>query len=190
MSTSRRQRGLTLVELVIFIVIVGVAVVGVLQVITLNTRNSADPARRKQAMAIAEGLLEEVRLAAFSYCDGADPKAEEAESVGDCTIVDNAGPEAGNTRPFDNVNDYVAAYGTPVSYTTNVLGNSFPTGYTATVTVSQHAALGAAGALVPAGAALLITVSVAYDADRVVLESIRTRYSPKNVSISPKPPEP
>ena len=44
MSIKRRQRGLTMVELIIFIVIVGVAVVGILQVLTLNTRSSADPA--------------------------------------------------------------------------------------------------------------------------------------------------
>jgi MSHA pilin protein MshD len=59
MSTSasrphRRQSGLTLVELVIFIVIVSIAVVGVLQVISLTTRHSVDPQTRKQALAIAE----------------------------------------------------------------------------------------------------------------------------------------
>lgn len=191
MSVSRRQRGLTLVELVIFIVIVGVAVVGILQVIALNTSHSADPVRRKQAMAIAEGLLEEVRLAQLTWCDGDDPNVEEAEDASQCTVAEGVGAEPGNTRPFDNINDYVAAYGAPEEFDKDVVGNTFPSGYKATVTVNQHTTLGTAGtpvpaaAPVPAEAALLITVAVSYGTEQVVLESIRTRFTPRNLSIIP-----
>lgn len=183
MSINRRQRGLTLVELVMFIVIVGVAVVAVLQVFALNTRSSADPARRKQALAIAEGLLEEVRQAPFTACDGADPALEDPAAA--CAIPDNAGPEAGNARPFDNVNDYVAAYGAPMDYTEDVVGNDFPAGYAATVTIVQDDALGPAAARLPVAEVLRISVNVAYGSDNVVLESYRTRYSPRNQPISP-----
>lgn len=70
MSTRRpRQRGVTLIELIVFIVIVSVAVVGVLQALRMSSANSADPLRRKQALMIAEGLMEEVQLAKFTYCD-------------------------------------------------------------------------------------------------------------------------
>jgi MSHA pilin protein MshD len=186
MSIKRRQRGLTMVELIIFIIIVGVAVVGVLQVITLNTRNSADPARRKQALAIAEGLMEEVRLAPFTACDGADPALETPGAA--CTVAEGVGPEPGNSRPYDNVNDYVAAFGAPKTYATDVVGNSFPSGYAATVTIVEDSAFGPAGARVPQNLALRITVSVAYGSENVVLESYRARYTPQNLPISPPPP--
>lgn len=183
---STRQRGLTLIELVMFIVIVSVAVVGVLQVLNLTTRYSADPQLRKQALAIAEGLLEEVELARFTYCDPSDANAESATSTADCAIKENLGPDAGETRPFDNVNDYWLAV--PVSYTTDAAGNSFPAGYAATVSIVP-AALGPAGVLQIAAYAtpqnmnvLRITVSVTYDNNNsIVLDGYRTRYAPNAV---------
>lgn len=183
MSINRRQRGLTMIELIIFIVIVGVAVVGILQVLTLNTRSSADPARRKQAMAIAEGLMEEVRQAAFTWCDFSDPQIEDATSQAGCTTrAEGPGREdAAAPRPYDNVNDYGSANGAPVAYATDIAGNPFPAGYNATVTVVNQAL-----AAVPADGALRITVNVAYGTESVVLESYRTRYAPNSTPISPK----
>lgn len=57
---SFRQTGLTLVELIIFIVVISVGIVGILSVMNLTTRASADPMVRKQAMAMAEAVLEEI----------------------------------------------------------------------------------------------------------------------------------
>ena len=59
-SVVRRQGGLTLIELVVFIVIVSVALVGVLSVLNVTVKSSADPVIRKQALALAEGMLEEI----------------------------------------------------------------------------------------------------------------------------------
>ena len=67
--------GASFVELIIFIVIVSLAVGGVLLIMNNSTRYSADPQLRKQALAIAESLLEEVELARFTYCNPADPQA-------------------------------------------------------------------------------------------------------------------
>lgn len=146
MSINRRfqrERGLTMIELVMFIVIVSIAVVGVLQVLSLTSRFSADPLLRKQALAIAEGLIEEVELARFTYCHPSADNAETAASATACTpaptLVASAancptgewtgpigkqcqtneviGPLAGETRPFYNVNDYASALGTPTSFT-------------------------------------------------------------------------
>ncbi|TWI69446.1 MSHA pilin protein MshD [Pseudoduganella lurida] len=176
-----RQRGLTLIELIMFIVIVGVAVIGVLQVITMNTARSADPMRRKQAMAIAEALVDEIRAARFSWCDVTDPNYSTATSAAGCTIPEGVNQEAGGgARPFDNVNDYVQVYGTPLTYTTDVIGTPFPAGYAATVTITQPPSLGPAGATVPQGAVLRILVNVAYGNEAVTLETYRTRYAPNN----------
>ena len=56
----RDQRGVTLIELIVFVVIISVGVVGILSVMNVTTRSSADPVIRKQAMAMAEAILEEV----------------------------------------------------------------------------------------------------------------------------------
>jgi len=77
----RSQRGLTLVELIVFIVIVSVGLAGVLLVLNTTAAKSADPVVRKQALAIAESLLEEIALMPFTYCDPDDAAAAMATTV-------------------------------------------------------------------------------------------------------------
>jgi len=184
-----RQRGLTFIELILFIMIVSIALTGVLVVLNVTTRSSADPMIRKQMLAIAEGVMEEVSLQPFTWCDPNDPNAAliTTTTAAGCTFGagganDQAttAPTAGESRgsatvPFDNVADYNGAV-----ITTNIAGTAFPPGYSATVAVAPvtPAALGPAGSLVPAGAALLITVTVTRGADTLVLEGYRTRYAP------------
>lgn len=183
MSTSRqRQRGLTIVELVMFIVIISVALVGVLQVLNLASTRSVEPLRRKQALAIAEAMLEEVELARFTFCDPTDPNAATAVSPAACLVAENFGREAGEVRPFDNVNDYVAANGVPLAYATDAAGAAFQAGYATTVTITPDAGLGPGGATVPSDSALRIRVQVSYENNNnIVLEGYRTRYAPTAV---------
>ena len=68
MYTPHNQRGISLIELIMFIVIVSVALAGILLVMNVTTKGSADPLVHKQALAIAESLLEEVELMPFTYC--------------------------------------------------------------------------------------------------------------------------
>lgn len=65
MSCIERQHGLTLIELIVFIVIVGASIAGVLSVFVQATRGSADPLIRKQALSIAESLLEEIQAVPY-----------------------------------------------------------------------------------------------------------------------------
>lgn len=61
LSMSIRVGGFTLIELVIFIVIVGVAVAGVSLQFSQNVRNSATPLLRQKAIAIAHTYIDEMQ---------------------------------------------------------------------------------------------------------------------------------
>jgi MSHA pilin protein MshD len=164
-----------------FIVIVSVALAGILLVMNVTTKSSADPIIHKQALAIAESLLEEVELMPFTICDPDDPNA--STGVG-CTVLESTmGPEAGETRystttPFDNVNDYdtfsMSGAG-GIKDITNTPVSAALDGYSATVTVVGQSIGGIAAA-----ESLLIKVSVIGPDDvPVVVEGVRTRYAPR-----------
>jgi MSHA pilin protein MshD len=91
------QRGLTLIELLIFIVIVGVAATAILGVFGNLTRSSANLLPDKQAQAIAAGMMQEI-LARPAFCGSSTP----------ADPSNPGGPEPGETRatPYNNVNDY------------------------------------------------------------------------------------
>ena len=171
-----------------FIVIVGAAVAGIIGVIDVTTRSSADPMIRKQALAIAEAMLEEVQLQPFTYCDPDDPVAATALNTAGCGTAEAIGPEAGETRtsgttPFDNVNDYqsggAGGPGLTVNPITDLEGTviSGLASYSANVKVAAQA-LGA----VPATDSLLITVTVTGPGNTTVtLHGYRTRYAPNDL---------
>ncbi|GAB4350656.1 MAG: hypothetical protein Kow006_13640 [Gammaproteobacteria bacterium] len=77
-------------ELVVSIVVIGIAVAGVFALFYQTAGRSADPVLREQAVAIAEAYLEEITLKAFL-----DPD----------TGTDCPPPEASRSN-FDNVCDY------------------------------------------------------------------------------------
>lgn len=90
------QRGATLVELVVSIVVISVALAGVLLVMNRTTSSSADPMIRHQAVAIAEAYLEEILLKDF--CDPATTC-----SAGSCNVCP---ANEGARNLYDNVCDY------------------------------------------------------------------------------------
>jgi len=172
------QRGFTLIELIIFIVIVSIGIAGILSVLNLTTQHSADPMVHKQSLSIAEALMEEVSLAKFTYCDPVnDPNAETADSVANCTTMpEGVGPEPDNTRPFDNVNDYVTAYGVqqPIGITdVNNVNIDGLAAYSATIQMTQEALGG-----IPANDALHIVIRVTHGNETLRLDGFRTRYAP------------
>jgi MSHA pilin protein MshD len=72
MCTTRSQRGFTLIELIIFIVVVSIALAGILSVMNTVVKSSADPLVRKQSIALADSLLEEILLKNFNDPDGTE----------------------------------------------------------------------------------------------------------------------
>ncbi len=67
--TRPQQRGFTLIELIIFIVVVAAGLAGILSVMNTVVKSSADPMVRKQAMALADSILEEILLKNFQDPD-------------------------------------------------------------------------------------------------------------------------
>ncbi|MDP3845776.1 MAG: prepilin-type N-terminal cleavage/methylation domain-containing protein [Pseudomonas sp.] len=89
-GASTRQRGMTLIELVIAIVIIGIASAALYSAMASITGRSADPMLRQQSLSIAEAYLEEIELQAFL-----DPSTQLA-----CQAI------PANRALFDDVCDY------------------------------------------------------------------------------------
>ena len=193
MCTSDRQRGISLIELIMFIVIITIALAGILLVMNKTTGHSADTLVRKQALAIAESLLEEVELMPFTYCDPNDVNAASAVSTAGCTGGAIASQDKGAaalttptpgtetrysaTDPFDNVADY-GGFSMLAGGIKDIGGNAIgpANGYAARVDIVRA---GISLALPADDAALRITVTVtAPDNSQVVLDGYRTRYAP------------
>ncbi|TXG87631.1 MAG: type II secretion system protein [Rhodocyclaceae bacterium] len=188
MSASRcLQRGVTLVELIVFIVVVSVGVAGVLSTIGPMVRDSANPMIRKQMAAAAESLLLEILRQPFTYCDPDDANAATATLSGTtptCAVAANsqavaASPQAGEARLgpafFDNVADY---RGYPQAPITDSAGAGALNGYNVGV------AIAAAGGLfgLTAEDALEIIVTVSFPAGTeppLTLSAYRFRYAPR-----------
>jgi MSHA pilin protein MshD len=62
-----RRRGFTLMEVIALIVVIGIALASVLAVFQNTVRRSADPQIYKQALAIAEAMLDEILLNAYDH---------------------------------------------------------------------------------------------------------------------------
>jgi len=103
----KTQRGLTLVELIMFIVIVSVGVAGILLVLNVTVAGSADPMVRKQALAVAEALMDEVLSKEF------------ANPAGGASPTTPGNPAQAERPLFDDVSDYHGAAWTGVASLTN-----------------------------------------------------------------------
>ena len=146
------QAGLTLIELILFILVVGIGVSGVLSVMNITSQHSSDALVRKQALAVAESLLEEIQSHSFSDPDG-------------------AGPEA-SRQSYDDVSDYSGFSMTGIQ---DMEGNAISGlgSYNASVTVSSAAAWNG----VPAASVKTITVTVtAPGGESLSLSGLRTDY--------------
>jgi MSHA pilin protein MshD len=197
--TGARQRGVTLLELIVFMVIVSVGVVGLLSVTNATVRFSSDPMVRKQMVTIAESLLNEVLQQPFTYCDPDDASFSTAQSTADCTggaagSQDKNGGALTTPTPvaesrygaastqFDNVADYggaSSAGGGLNSPIDDVSGANAMAGYTASVAVTRA---GVAFSLPVAqdGDVLQVTVTVQSPGQPdFSLTGYRFRYAPR-----------
>ena len=90
--------GFSLIEAVLFMVVVGVALVVVLKAFEVANLGSADPVLRRQSLAIAQSLLEEIGLKAYSNPVGG--------YVSHCGSHDAIACNTATRNRFDDVMDY------------------------------------------------------------------------------------
>lgn len=191
-TSKRNHSGFSLVEMVVFIVIVSTAIAGVIGALAFMNGHSADPLARKQAIAIAESLMQEIQQMPFTFCDPDDPNASTANSAADCTTsqANLSGPSPsgesryGATNPFDNVADY-SGFTMPGGGCTGIcrIGDATAiaglNAYSAAVAISQAGGAGAFAGL-PGDAVLQIIVTVNGPANTVIrLTGFKVRYAPK-----------
>ena len=149
MLNRQHQHGFTLVELVIAIVVLGVALAGVLMALNHSVRGSADPVVRVQMLALAQSLSNEVESRPFV---SADPPAS-----------------AGCARAlFNDLRDYdgYASAGTVCA----IDGTPMLSGYAVRISVKP-------GVLAGVRAALRIDVTVSRGGDSLTLTGWRTDFA-------------
>ena len=155
MSRQDHQQGFTLIEMIIFIVVVGVGVAGVLPVFTNSIKSSADPMIRKQAAALAESILEEIL------------QKEYANPVGGVTV--GAGlATAASRQVFDDVDDYKGRTAAEIA---NMFATSLAPlpGYSVAIGVGNAAAV--------SGVTMKqVTVTVSKGAESITLDGWRASY--------------
>jgi MSHA pilin protein MshD len=102
---NRRQGGLTIIEMVVTIVILGIALVGITQMIGSGLRSSADTLLETRSVALAQSYLDEIfgkRFDEHSNPRGVPPCRSNCTEEGDFGLD---GSEASRVD-FDDVDDY------------------------------------------------------------------------------------
>lgn len=104
------QRGATLVELVMTIVIISIAIAGVVGAFSLIAGRSADPLNQSRAVSLAQLYMDEILAKRFAE---GSPVGGGQTAAPDCG---NLGPDGGESRnDFDDVDDYDGLDNTPTS---------------------------------------------------------------------------
>ena len=107
-----RQQGMTLVELVISIVIIGIAAAALYSAMAAITGRSADPLLRQQSLAIAEAYLEEILLQPFldpatgSQCPSPPASRAAFDNVCDYAGLDDSGARTASGAAIAALADY------------------------------------------------------------------------------------
>lgn len=187
-TNPRRCQGISLIEQIVFILIISVGIAGLISTMNVSVIHSADPMLRKQALVIAESLLAEVMSQPFTYCDPNDANAETATSAAACALAANDQNKAGAAltsptpagedrlnpiNPFDNVADY-GGYGQANASDAN--GGNVMAGFATRVAVERAGNLFA----LPVDAVLRVDVTVTPPSGELLtLSGYRFRYAPR-----------
>jgi MSHA pilin protein MshD len=152
------QRGFTLLELIVFIIVISIGFVGILSVFNVTGLRSADPMQQKQMLTIAEGMLSEILLKDYDDANGG------------CTPATTPSCRPGNVLDRQNYND-VSDYDTFAStgiYRIDGSAIAELTAYNLRVSVTTTTLGGVA--------AKLVTVTVTNAGNSLSLDGYRTSY--------------
>ncbi len=152
-SPSARARGFTLAELLLLIIVLAIALGGILIVFNTAVVGSPEPMVRKQAMAAAESMLEEILLQPFAAGGW------------------SGAPTQANRQSFDDVRDYAGFATTGIYAIDGVAPIAGLEAYNLAVGVA-----GAALASVAAADSLRVTVTVVGPRITYVLEGYKLSY--------------
>lgn len=104
------QKGLTLVELIVTIVVIAISLVGITIVVQRGIGESADTTLNVRTVALANAYLDEIlgrRFDERTRNNGIPPCRATAPPARQCTVEASFGPDGGETRSrFDDVDDY------------------------------------------------------------------------------------
>ena len=122
--------GLTLIELLVFIVVSSIAITGLMHIMQNTTGTSADPLIRQQELAIANAYLDEILSRPFSDPDGAQeaPALTAAQrglfdDINDYAVINNLIPADINGQLIDGTGDEIIdlqLYRVSVTITPNI----------------------------------------------------------------------
>ena len=116
----KKQLGVNLIELIMSIVIISIAVGGVLLVFTQTIRYSADPMIQQQAVAIAEGYMDEILARPVTDPGGGPETRATFDNVGDYNLLSETPPRNQNGIELDGVDTFLDGYTVTVAVTPNV----------------------------------------------------------------------
>lgn len=105
---QERHGGFTLIEIIVAIVVIGIAASVILALLSTNVAASADPMIRQQAIAIANAYLEEISLRSFDDPDGMDGEALriDFDDIDDYAGLSDAGAHDQFGNPIASLNAY------------------------------------------------------------------------------------
>lgn len=136
--------GVTLVELILSVVIIGVGLAGIIAVINQNVLSSADPMAQHQAVAIAEAYMEEILAKDFcepgNTCTPGTPNNPPPGATCQICGVVEARALRNSVCDYNNHADNNGPGQGPRDQNNSVLGLD---NYTVQVAVAQDAVLGA-----------------------------------------------
>jgi MSHA pilin protein MshD len=172
-KSFRPAQGFTLIELIVFIMIVSVAVAGVLSVLTVAAKSSSDPLRVKQANIIAQNLLDEVLSHPLRDCASSNFRPQACP--GRPPVILALPPQAASSTKVMQRLSFVEDYdGLSMSAIKAADGRNIAglENYSATVTVTPDGNTFS----VPNDDAMRINVLVRYSGGRASLTGYRFRY--------------
>jgi MSHA pilin protein MshD len=142
------QRGLSMVELVTFIVVVSIGVIGVLSIFNVTLKANTDPLVNKQSTAIAEAMLDEILAKNFIVGGYSGSNRAQFDDVSDYADYNHNGIEAIDGSAIDGLENYEI-----------------------TISIDDTAALG-----LPDGDIKRVTAAVTLGVDTITLTGYRTNY--------------